>query len=138
MGKRDGFSHAFSGTRFCQKTHDTMFLVFWNTFTRFLQWSTKYPHTCPHVVLRSKDAHYKLHVPSSNTHPKINICFVLLVLISNERLPPLPTTLGWLAGWLVGWQARWLAGWLAGLGWLSACLGWLAVWLAGWLVGWLD
>jgi hypothetical protein len=76
--------------------------------------------------------------PSSNTHPKINICFVLLVLINNERLLPLPTTLGWLAGWLVGWQARWLAGWLAGLGWLSACLGWLAVWLAGWLVGWLD
>jgi hypothetical protein len=76
--------------------------------------------------------------PSSNTHPKVNICFVLLVLINNERLLPLPTTLGWLAGWLVGWQARWLAGWLAGLGWLSACLGWLAVWLAGWLVGWLD
>ena len=62
FGKRDVFRHAFSGTRFCQKTHGTMFLIFWNTFTRFLQWSTKYPHTCPHVVLRSKDAHDKLHV----------------------------------------------------------------------------
>jgi len=76
--------------------------------------------------------------PSSNTHPKINICFVLLVLISNERLPPLPTTLGWLAGWLVGRLGGWLGGWLSWAGCLLALVGWLFGWLAGWLVGWID